>query len=195
MEIKDRYTLKDKLKAMGPGILVVGSFIGPGTVTSATKAGAGYGYALLWTVVFSVIAVIVMQEMAARLGIVTQNGLAEELVKDLSDRPPLKWLMVALVAAAITLGGFAYMGGDLTGTAIGLSAITGIPSNIIAPFANASMLQVIVAALLFGFIEALGLRMQKYMPSDLTAMAPYVVTVAMMVAVVLMERRKRRRAV
>lgn len=35
----------------------------------------------------------------------------------------------------------------------------------------------------------------KYMPSDLTAMAPYVVTVAMMVAVVLMERRKRRRAV
>ena len=130
MEIKDRYTLKDKLKAMGPGILVVGSFIGPGTVTSATKAGAGYGYALLWTVVFSVIAVIVMQEMAARLGIVTQNGLAEELVKDLSDRPPLKWLMVALVAAAITLGGFAYMGGDLTGTAIGLSAITGIPSNI-----------------------------------------------------------------
>lgn len=129
MEIKDRYTLKDKLKAMGPGILVVGSFIGPGTVTSATKAGAGYGYALLWTVVFSVIAVIVMQEMAARLGIVTQNGLAEELVKDLSDRPPLKWLMVALVAAAITLGGFAYMGGDLTGTVIGLSAITGIPQH------------------------------------------------------------------
>ena len=55
--------------------------------------------------------------------------------------------------------------------------------------------KVFLAALLFGFIEALGLRMQKYMPSDLTAMAPYVVTVAMMVAVVLMERRKRRRAV
>ena len=143
MEIKDRYTLKDKLKAMGPGILVVGSFIGPGTVTSATKAGAGYGYALLWTVVFSVIAVIVMQEMAARLGIVTQNGLAEELVKDLSDRPPLKWLMVALVAAAITLGGFAYMGGDLTGTAIGLSAITGIPSNIIAPIWGCCILVII----------------------------------------------------
>ena len=131
--MEQKYTLKDKIKAMGPGILVVGSFIGPGTVTSATSAGAGYGYALLWTVVFSVIAVVVMQEMAARLGIVTQNGLAEELVKDLSDRPPLKWFMVVLVAAAITLGGFAYMGGDLTGTAIGLSAITGIPSNIIAP--------------------------------------------------------------
>ncbi|MCB6607864.1 Nramp family divalent metal transporter [[Clostridium] symbiosum] len=133
METKKTYTFKEKCKALGPGILVVGSFIGPGTITSATKAGATYGYSLLWTVIFSVIAVIVMQEMAARLGIVTQNGLAEELVKELSDRPPLKWAMVALVAAAIGLGGVAYMGGDLTGTAIGISSLTGIPSHIVAP--------------------------------------------------------------
>lgn len=133
MEKNKTYTLKDKCKALGPGILVVGSFIGPGTITSATRAGATYGYALLWTVIFSVIAVIVMQEMAARLGIVTQNGLAEELVKELSDRPPLKWAMIILVASAIVLGGVAYMGGDLTGTAIGISSLTGIPSNIVAP--------------------------------------------------------------
>lgn len=133
MKSAKRYTLKEKLKAIGPGILIVGSFIGPGTITSATKAGAAYGYNLVWTVIFSVIAVIVLQEMAARLGIVTQNGLAEELVKELSDRPVLKWAMVGLVASAITLGGVAYMGGDLTGTAIGISTLTGIPSNIIAP--------------------------------------------------------------
>ena len=133
MEKNKTYTLKDKCKALGPGILVVGSFIGPGTITSATRAGATYGYSLLWTVIFSVIAVIVMQEMAARLGIVTQNGLAEELVKELSDRPPLKWAMIILVASAIVLGGVAYMGGDLTGTAIGISSLTGIPSNIVAP--------------------------------------------------------------
>ena len=52
--------------------------------------------------------------------------------------------MVALVAAAITLGGFAYMGGDLTGTAIGLSAITGIPSNIIAPIWGCCILVIII---------------------------------------------------
>lgn len=130
---KKQYTLKAKLKAVGPGILVVGSFIGPGTITSATRAGASYGFSLLWAIVFSVIAVIVMQEMAARLGIVTQNGLAEELVKELSDRPPLKWAMIILVASAIVLGGVAYMGGDLTGTAIGISSMTGISSKIIAP--------------------------------------------------------------
>ena len=128
-----KYTLKDKIKAMGPGLLVVGSFIGPGTVTSSTRAGAAYGYQLLWCVVFSVIAVIIMQGMAARLGIVTQNGLAENLVTEFKNRPALRTFMVALVSAAIILGGVAYMSGDLTGTAIGISALTGVPSRIIAP--------------------------------------------------------------
>lgn len=137
------YTLKEKLQSIGPGILIVGSFIGPGTVTSATRAGANYGYALVWAIVFSVIAVIIMQEMAARLGIVTQNGLAEEIVKELSDRPVLKWIAVIFVGASITLGGVAYMGGDLTGTALGFSAITGIPTNIIAPIWGIIILVVI----------------------------------------------------
>lgn len=128
-----KYTLKEKFKALGPGMLVVGSFIGPGTVTSSTRAGASYGYQLLWCVLFSVVAVIIMQGMAARLGIVTQTGLAENLVKDLNDKPFLKKFMVLLVSSAIILGGVAYMSGDLTGTAIGISAITGIPSRIIAP--------------------------------------------------------------
>lgn len=128
-----KYTLKEKFKALGPGMLVVGSFIGPGTVTSSTRAGASYGYQLLWCILFSVVAVIIMQGMAARLGIVTQTGLAENLVKDLNDKPLLKKFMVLLISLAIILGGVAYMSGDLTGTAIGISAITGIPSRIIAP--------------------------------------------------------------
>lgn len=67
------FTFKEKLAALGPGFLICGSFIGPGTVTSSTRAGAGYGYELLWCIVFSVIAVIVTQGMAARLGVVTQR--------------------------------------------------------------------------------------------------------------------------
>lgn len=128
-----QYTFKEKLKAVGPGILVVGAFIGPGTITSATRAGAIYGYQLLWTIVFSIIAVIIMQGMSARLGIVTKNGLAEALVKDLEKKPFAKYFMITLVATAITLGGISYMGGDLTGVAVGVSQLTGIPTNIIAP--------------------------------------------------------------
>lgn len=133
MSTKTTYSFLDKCKALGPGILVVGSFIGPGTVTSATRAGATYGYALLWTIIFSVFAVITMQEMSARLGIVTQKGLAEALVHELRDHKILRFLMVALVASAITLGGIAYMGGDITGTAVGISALTGIPTKYISP--------------------------------------------------------------
>lgn len=69
-----KYTWKDKLKAIGPGAVITASFIGPGTVTSCTKAGASFGYALLWTVLFSTITTIVLQEMSARLGIITQKG-------------------------------------------------------------------------------------------------------------------------
>lgn len=128
-----QYTLKEKIMAMGPGLLVVGSFIGPGTVTSSTRAGANFGYQLLWCVAFSVIAVIVLQGMASRLGIVTQKGISENLIEELKGYPVLKNFMVFLVAAAILLGGVAYMSGDLTGTAVGISALTGIPTKIIAP--------------------------------------------------------------
>lgn len=131
--MKKHYTLKEKLMSIGPGMLIVGSFIGPGTVTSATRAGANYGYSLFWCVIFSVIAVIVLQGMASRLGIVTQRGLSENLVESFKSTPALQKLLCGVVAVSIAIGGFAYMAGDLTGTAIGLSALTGISSRIIAP--------------------------------------------------------------
>lgn len=127
------YTLKDKIKAMGPGIIIVGSFLGPGTVTTATRTGATFGYALLWTVVFSVIATIVLQEMSARLGIITQKSLAEHITDIFETSPILKTVSIIFVGGAITLGGIAYMSGDLLGTSLGISNLSGIPTRIIAP--------------------------------------------------------------
>ena len=54
---------------------------------------------------------------------------------------------------------------------------------------------VFLAALLFGFIDALGLRLQSYISSDITSMAPYLVTVIMLVVVVLVRRRKKKATV
>lgn len=70
--------------------------------------------------------------MASRFGIVTQTGLADGIVSYLKDRPTVKAIMKAVIAISISLGGVAYMGGDLTGTAMGVSTISGIPSNIVA---------------------------------------------------------------
>lgn len=141
-----KYTLKEKLMSIGPGMLIVGSFIGPGTVTSATRAGANYGYSLFWCVIFSVVAVIVLQGMASRLGIITQRGLAENLVEDFKANPVLQKTLCGLVAVSIAIGGFAYMAGDLTGTAIGISALTGISSRIIAPLWGICILLIVTFA-------------------------------------------------
>ena len=70
METKTTKTFLERLKEVGPGALVAAAFIGPGTVTSCSTSGASYGYTLLWAMLFSVLSVIIMQTMAAKLGIV-----------------------------------------------------------------------------------------------------------------------------
>ena len=64
---------------LGPGLLVTAAFIGPGTITTASVAGANFGFALIWTLLFSVIATILLQSMAARLGVATGKDLAQAL--------------------------------------------------------------------------------------------------------------------
>ena len=71
--------LTTRIKNVGPGALVAAAFIGPGTVTSCSISGATAGYTLLWAMLLSVISVIIMQSMAARLGIVSGMVLGEAL--------------------------------------------------------------------------------------------------------------------
>ncbi|WP_293610903.1 hypothetical protein [Ponticaulis sp.] len=46
---------------IGPGALVAAAFIGPGTVTACTMAGANFGFGLLWALVFASVATIILQ--------------------------------------------------------------------------------------------------------------------------------------
>ncbi len=110
--------------SIGPATLVAAAFIGPGTITVCTLAGAGYGYSLLWALLFSVITTIVLQEMAARLGFVTKNGLGEALRSQLSH-PILRNFAIILVLSAIVLGNAAYEAGNISGAVLGLQPLTG----------------------------------------------------------------------
>ena len=101
---------------IGPGALVTAAFIGPGTITTCTLAGASFGYALLWGMVFSVAATIILQEMAARLGIISRNGLGEALRTHFS-KPTAKILTAVLVVSAITIGNAAFQTPLATGHA------------------------------------------------------------------------------
>ncbi|GAB2922802.1 Nramp family divalent metal transporter [Rheinheimera gaetbuli] len=113
-----------KTFSFGPATLVTAAFIGPGTVITASLAGANYGYALLWALLFSVLATMVLQEMAARLGIVTGRGLGENL-RTLVSAPLLRWPLLLLVIAAIVVGNSAYQAGNISGAALGAAALFG----------------------------------------------------------------------
>ena len=109
-------------KNIGPGTLVAAAFIGPGTVTLCTIAGVNHGFTLLWAMLLSIIATIVLQEMAARLGIISQKSLAE-VIKTEVKHPLLKKGAVLLMLAAIVIGNAAYESGNISGGVLGLETI------------------------------------------------------------------------
>ena len=108
----------------GPGTLVAAAFIGPGTVTTCTLAGASFGYALIWALVFATIATLVLQDMSARLGAGARLGLGEALLK--SAPGSLGTAMAAgLILAALAIGNAAYESGNIIGGVLGVEAIAG----------------------------------------------------------------------
>ena len=102
----------------------------------------------------------------------------------------MKCLASVLCGVLSTVAGAHLSLGYLTMFSQNMSASRGYVAFACVIFGGGNPVKVFFAALLFGFIDALGLRMQKFIPSDITSMAPYVVTIVMMVAVVLMRRRK-----
>jgi NRAMP (natural resistance-associated macrophage protein)-like metal ion transporter len=104
------------------------AFIGPGTVTTASRAGAEFGFTLLWALLFSIVATLVLQEMAARLGLVTGNGLSQAL-REQFKQPLIRLLAISSVILAIGFGNAAYESGNITGAALGLAAITPYPTG------------------------------------------------------------------
>ncbi len=119
---------RSALRSAGPGAVVAAAFIGPGTVTTATLAGAHYGYALLWALLFSTLATIVLQEMSARLGLVTGAGLGEAVRRQF--RGAGRVAAVALVISAIAVGNAAYETGNLLGASLGMDAVAGEATRV-----------------------------------------------------------------
>lgn len=117
-------------KAFGPSTLVAAAFIGPGTVTVCTLAGAQSGFGLLWALLFSTLATVFLQEMSARLGLISGSGLGEALRREL-QAPGIRLAGTVLVLSALVVGNAAYEGGNLSGAGLGLGEILpGMPSEL-----------------------------------------------------------------
>jgi len=109
-------------KKFGPGLIVTAAFVGPGTVTTASLAGANYGFALLWALVFSVLTTILLQNMSAKLGIVSKSGIAEAIRFSISN-PLFRVAAIVLIVSAIGIGNAAYQGGNILGAAVAAAIV------------------------------------------------------------------------
>ena len=116
--------MKKWINNIGPGPLVAAAFIGPGTVTLCSIAGLDFGFSLLWTLVLSIIATIVLQEMSARLGIISNKGLSQVIREEIKN-PNFRNVVITLILSTIVIGNAAYEAGNISGGVLGLEAVFG----------------------------------------------------------------------
>ena len=102
------------LAVLGPGIVTGSVDNDAGGITTYSVAGALYGYRLLWTLIPSFLLLVVVQEMNARMGIVTGKGLADLIRENFGVKVTL-FIFLGLVAADIgnTATEFAGVAGSL----------------------------------------------------------------------------------
>jgi Mn2+/Fe2+ NRAMP family transporter len=107
--------------------IIAAAFIGPGTVTTAASAGAGFGLSLLWALTFSTIACLLLQEASARITVVSGRNLGEALRARYRTGIAGVGVLV-LVLGAIVVGCAAYEAGNILGGVAGAGLVTGLPT-------------------------------------------------------------------
>lgn len=122
--VKTKKTFIQRIKNMGPGAIVTAAVVGPGTVTSCGLAGFNFSFALAWALLFSVIAMAIMQRMTGKIGLAGGMGLSDairEAFKNSVWRIPL----TVLIIIALFCGNCAYQAGNVVGAATGVSILFG----------------------------------------------------------------------
>jgi NRAMP (natural resistance-associated macrophage protein)-like metal ion transporter len=116
-------------KILGPGIVTGASDDDPSGIATYTQAGAMFGLKFLWTAIVTYPMMVTIQEMCARIGLVTRHGLTGLLKR---NYPPwVMWTMIIFSAPAIILN----ISADLAGMgAVGHLLIPSMPSSAFAIF-------------------------------------------------------------
>jgi len=119
-------SLKSRLLNILFWSVISAAFIGPGTVTTAAKAGADFGLPLLWALTFATIACGVLQEASARLTLASGMNLGQAIWKHAVTGRKGNLILV-LVALCILSGTAAYQAGNLLGAMAGISLLISLP--------------------------------------------------------------------
>jgi len=116
------------LAILGPGLIAANAGNDAGGIATYASVGAKYGYDLLWMMVVITVSLIVVQEMAARMGAVTGKGLAE-LIR---EQYGIRWSLFATVSVLVANLGICISEFVGIGAALGLA---GVPFQVSVPIA------------------------------------------------------------
>jgi manganese transport protein len=135
-----RNFLKRFIAYTGPALIVSIAYMDPGNYGTDIQGGASFGYSLLWVVWLSSIIAMLVQYLSGKLGIATEQSLAEILRQKLGRKLFVipYWLSSEVVAAATDLA-------EYLGTVIALNLLFGVPMIYAAIFGAADV--VIILAL------------------------------------------------
>ena len=133
------------LAMIGPGIITAAADNDAGGIVTYIRAGAKYRYDLLWILIVITFVLAMVQEMCARMGVVTQKGLGELIRENFG----VKWTMFAL--GALLIANLATTVAEFAGIAASLE-IFGITRYISVPIA-AVMIWVLVVKGSFKIVE------------------------------------------
>ncbi|OGD95346.1 iron transporter [Candidatus Curtissbacteria bacterium RIFCSPHIGHO2_12_FULL_38_9b] len=120
-------TIRKYLKKIGPGIITGASDDDPSGIATYSIAGASQGYSLLWSSLLTFPLMVAIQEMCARIGVVTEKGLAGNIREHYKSKLFL-YSLAFLIIIANTLN----IGADLSGMAASIQLIIPIDVKLIA---------------------------------------------------------------
>jgi manganese transport protein len=113
--------IRRMLGFMGPGYLVAVGYMDPGNWATDLAGGSSFGYSLLWIVMLSNLMAILLQILAARLGVASGMDLAQACRRHYSRRSSfMQWVMCEIAICATDMA-------EVIGTAIALNLLFGIP--------------------------------------------------------------------
>jgi NRAMP (natural resistance-associated macrophage protein)-like metal ion transporter len=130
--------IKKYWRILGPGLITGASDDDPSGIATYSQAGAGFGFATLWTTIITFPLLAAVQEMCARIGMVTKEGLTGTLKKKYPKS--ILYLMVVFSFPAIILN----IGADLQGM--------GAVANLLTPQIPTFTFSIIFTVLIIFFI-------------------------------------------
>jgi manganese transport protein len=155
---KKGFPLKTLLSFLGPGFLVTVGFIDPGNWATNIEGGSKFGYELLWVITLSTLMLIVIQNMAARLGIVTGKSLAVNM-RERFSRPVSAFFGLTIILACVATDV-----AELLGGAIGFNLLFNMPlwmgallTVLLEVFLIVSQRYHRIEAIIIGFLGIIGI--------------------------------------